>query len=298
MKYIITANFGDYEDYTPDYYHEGWKHIYFTDAPREIPNWEVRILDNYDKINRHIKACPHEFLPDVTESWWVDANIRLNKLEPFNDEWVTMEHPYRNNIRDELDACISMKKDDPDIMTKQVQDYLKEGFSGEGLVSSGIIYRRHTGKVKRFGEAWWKEVLNKSRRDQLSFSYVCWKLGFKYSLMPFMHNAEKIKHKFQDKILVICEKGFWAEVLKRLGVARTWDTQFKEEHLNQKNLRVIAVDQTPEVFETIRKHHVPHVAIYNVDSIGTIYKKLARFIPWLIKSDLIKTSDELRNDNR
>lgn len=288
MKYIITANFGDYEDYVPDYYHKGWKHIYFTDKEMEIPNWEVVVLDNYDKINRHIKACPHEFLPDVTESWWVDANIRLDKIEKHNAEWVTMEHPFRNTIQEELQACIQMHKEDPTLMKKQVEQYLSEGFSGQGLVASGIVYRKHTDKVKEIGEKWWNEILNQSRRDQLSWGYICWKYDFKFKLIPYLHNATKIPHKFMDKIWVIENDGYFGGVLKKLDVGRGISKELTPEILRQKNLRIIGVEQTPEFYAKLRELNIPHVNVGKNDEIAIIYKKLARFIPWLLKDKLIQ----------
>jgi hypothetical protein len=38
--------------------------------------------------------------------------------------------------------------------------------------------------MKRFDEVWWDEISRHSRRDQLSFNYVAWKLGFEYSTLP------------------------------------------------------------------------------------------------------------------
>ena len=36
--------------------------------------------------------------------------------------------------------------------------------------------------VKELMDEWWNEVKSMSRRDQLSFNYVCWKKDFQYSI--------------------------------------------------------------------------------------------------------------------
>lgn len=221
MKYIITANFGEYENYIPNYHFKGWKHIYFTDKPIEIPGWEVRVIDFELKIFRKIKTCPHLFIKGLKESWWIDANIEPCKLDEFDADFVIMEHPLRDNVIDELNACIEMRRDDEAIMRRQVDQYTKDGFSCACLVASGMIYRRHTQKVKEFGEFWWNEIKNGSVRDQLSFNYSCWKLGFEYKTMPYLNHAEKFKHKKKELIVITgvgrCGTSFMARVFKNLG---------------------------------------------------------------------------------
>ena len=38
----------------------------------------------------------------------------------------------------------------------------------------------HDERVENVMETWWEEVLNGSKRDQLSFNYSCWKNDFVY----------------------------------------------------------------------------------------------------------------------
>lgn len=288
MKYIITANFGNYENYIPDYYHKGWKHIYFTDNPdTKIPNWEVVVLDNYDKINRHIKSCPHHFLPDITESWWVDSNIRLNTLTPTSAEWMTMQHPHRNDVLGELQACITMKKDDREIMQKQIDGYRADGFDFKGMVASGIVYRRHTDKVKKVGEDWWHEVLTKSRRDQLSFNYVCWKNNFKYETMPFMHGADRFVHRKQNNIKVIETDNFIGDILTNMGVEYRKVIEEDIDNLTYDDC-VICLDQPISVFDKLRQNNLLHACVLTGDSNERLYKRMARFIPNLMIDDLRK----------
>ena len=58
--------------------------------------------------------------------------------------------------------------------------YVKEGFPRFfGLTENGILVREHNNEdCIRIMDTWWDEVLNYSRRDQLSFMYAIWKNGF------------------------------------------------------------------------------------------------------------------------
>jgi hypothetical protein len=47
-----------------------------------------------------------------------------------------------------------------------------------------VILRRHTDAIRHLNEAWWNEIVRGSRRDQLSFNYVAWKLGLRYATFP------------------------------------------------------------------------------------------------------------------
>ena len=53
-----------------------------------------------------------------------------------------------------------------------------------GLVEAPVILRRHTAAIRALNEAWWAELVRGSRRDQLSFNYVAWKLGLSHAKFP------------------------------------------------------------------------------------------------------------------
>ena len=49
------------------------------------------------------------------------------------------------------------------------------------LLSSGVLYRRHTdSEVIKVMEDWWVEIKRGSKRDQLSFNYSAWKNNFDF----------------------------------------------------------------------------------------------------------------------
>jgi len=79
------------------------------------------------------------------------------------------------------DACIKINNDNPTVIRKQMEKYRLDGYpKNNGLISSGIIFRRHTFKISQLNEAWWKEIMKHSRRDQLSFNYVVENWGHEY----------------------------------------------------------------------------------------------------------------------
>jgi hypothetical protein len=50
---------------------------------------------------------------------------------------------------------------------------------GKGLSETSAVLRKNTAKIVSFNEAWWSEISRGSRRDQLSFDFLVWKLGIK-----------------------------------------------------------------------------------------------------------------------
>jgi hypothetical protein len=71
------------------------------------------------------------------------------------------------------------------IIDAQIARYRAEGLpESSGLIEAPILLRRHTPAVARLNAAWWAELARGSRRDQLSFNYASWKLGFCYATFP------------------------------------------------------------------------------------------------------------------
>lgn len=78
-------------------------------------------------------------------------------------------------------TCERMKKDDPQVMKKQMDRYKKEGFPEKyGLPETNFMVRFHNDeRCKKLMDTWANEVANGSKRDQLSFSYSVWKTKVK-----------------------------------------------------------------------------------------------------------------------
>jgi hypothetical protein len=176
--------------------------ICFTDDPATVVSgWQVREVSKVDltsddarvRAARRIKLLPHEYLPDYDVWIWIDGNLALVQ-EPRElasrylkcVDLVTFKYPgNRDCLYDEAQACIERKKDDDTLIREHVRRYHEEGFPAhQGLVETSVILRRNTPTIRRFNETWWHELTLGSRRDQLSFNYVAWKLRQPYGHVP------------------------------------------------------------------------------------------------------------------
>ncbi|MBK6621190.1 MAG: DUF616 domain-containing protein [Saprospirales bacterium] len=150
------------------------------------------ITTNFDffdpvKNSRYAKINPHLFFKEYDYSIYIDANHRIvtNDLEGLISKHLKDSNiaRFRHDIRDclyqEATMCIQNKLDEEAIILQQMERYRADGFPEHfGLGANCFIIRRHNEKdVVDHSKLWWNEVLNGSRRDQLSFEYVRWKLN-------------------------------------------------------------------------------------------------------------------------
>jgi hypothetical protein len=197
---IYTAIFGPIRDklFTP-YPDPQVKYVAFVDSwPGQPPEgWQLRPsvfgdvlgpnIDPRRKARQH-KCLAHELFPRAKYSLWVDGCLtpkqdlaKLIERLGANDI-ATFEHMDRNCVYQELEACLKLRKDKPQLMRAQIDRYREEGYPyNNGLAETTAVLRRHTDQVTEFNKAWWYEIEFGSVRDQLSMDYVCWKLGLKYS---------------------------------------------------------------------------------------------------------------------
>lgn len=189
----ITGNYDDVKE--PKYISDKFDHILFTNNP-EIKSkvWKVILVDNKEgvddaKLSKRIKIMGHEYLPEYDYSIWIDGNVMIKGdlseyIEKYRDREPVLcfNHHENNCIYREKETCVMLKKDDPEVMEKQVQRYRLEGFPEcYGMTENGVMVRDiHNERVKKVMETWWSEVLNGSKRDQISFGYACWKNDFVY----------------------------------------------------------------------------------------------------------------------
>jgi len=186
-KAIYTAIIDAYDKPLPPPENTNFEAICFTNNKNiRYPGWQMEVVkvgpQGSVKTARSIKIKTESFLPGYTETLWVDGNIRmLSSPEKYIAEHFSkadfglLTHPERNCIYDEAKACIRLKKDLPSTIQPHVQRYKQLGFpKNAGLISSGVLYRKHSSELNNFGNEWWNQVKIGSRRDQLSFNFVLW----------------------------------------------------------------------------------------------------------------------------
>lgn len=141
------------------------------------------------KQQRVIKICPHKWLPKGYDaSIWIDGSFQIvgdvmkfvSQYDLEKNPFYTRVHPHRNCIYEEAKACISLKKDQKEVIEEQVKRYQTEGYPEKiGMAETGILLRKYNDiKCQMLGNIWASEILRGSHRDQLSFNYACWKMHF------------------------------------------------------------------------------------------------------------------------
>lgn len=213
---IYTAITGNYDNLiTPAFVSEDFDYVCFTDNPKlKSDVWKIIHIKNpeLDTIRqaRHVKILPHLYLSNYQYSIWMDANITIVRdigkflIAKLQKSSIALyrHSDGRNCIYKEGYACIKLKKDDPQIIQTQMEKYQKLNYpKHNGLVSSGIIFRRHHDpQIIKLMEDWWYEVFNHSVRDQLSFNYVAYKNNIPFTVIhDYIRNNRYFKWRKHPK---------------------------------------------------------------------------------------------------
>jgi hypothetical protein len=168
------------------------------DQPQLSRFWHVKPLHReFDDPCRNAKIhkiLPHLYFPKAKYSLWIDGSIQIKfqgSLEELAEIYLqerdiaVFPHRTRSCAYDEAESCIKQAKDDPAVIYRQMMHYKYDNYPfSQGLAECSVILRRHTEKVRLFNEVWWNEIKTHSRRDQLSFNYVLWKLSLRYAVFP------------------------------------------------------------------------------------------------------------------
>lgn len=191
-----TAVFGDYDVLNPC--PEGLPNAEFycfTDsAGIRASGWNVIGVDfiyrDPRRTARLFKLAPHMLFPRARSSVWLDGNLRVEReffeyLERYKDySFSCFRHSRRKNVYEEATACIKHGKDEIGLIRRQVERYRSlEVPESAGLINSSVLLRKHQSEqVVRFQEKWLKETDEQCSRDQISFVFTSWEMGFSYTI--------------------------------------------------------------------------------------------------------------------
>ncbi len=190
---VFTANTGGYDSVKlPLFVDSEIDYFLFTDRP--VPNvgfWKVKPITYYEtdptRSARFVKTHPHNLLKDYDIAVWVDGNINLvGDIQPMlknfwesDHDVAAIPHPHRLNIYEEYEACLSLKKDDQDVMKTQIDRYRENQFDHSDLAETGFMFFKIRSKdLPGKLNAWWKEIASGSKRDQLSLNFAIGKQGY------------------------------------------------------------------------------------------------------------------------
>ena len=159
-----------------------------------LPIWKVRQVKqqwNPRRTARHYKCLPHRYLPDADIWIWVDGNVRLTTSPEdavrrwLHSDLATFNHPDRNCLYSEAAFCAKYHVDIPSVLKTQTDKYRAKGMPVRwGLAETRCVIRRNTPAMREFNEAWWAEIERGSLRDQISFPFVCWSKGIRWTTIP------------------------------------------------------------------------------------------------------------------
>lgn len=192
---VYTVITGQYEPLlSPHVIDPNADYVCLCDMPiPEVEPWQIRVVEreceDAARESRRLKILSHRIFPDAEYTLYHDANMRLSTTDPLSwldgHDMALCIHPHTDCLYEGAEACIEDAKGDPDEIRAQIARYKVAGYPEHaGLVAGTVILRRHTEPVLLFNEWWWWEVKIGSVRDQVSFNYVCWRLGMEYSLIP------------------------------------------------------------------------------------------------------------------
>jgi hypothetical protein len=166
---INTEKDDEYKDYKNYYTHIDEKNKNMMYAKYyKIKTHEIDILQNYDYFI------------------WIDGSIFLRdnfidnimKLIKNKYELINFKHSARNNVKDEVDVSIKMKKYDTQNLKEQFGQYINDKFPDNvGLFEKTVFVKKNTGRINKLFDFWWIQNLKYSFQDQISYPYSLWKTG-------------------------------------------------------------------------------------------------------------------------
>ncbi len=222
-KVLYTCILNNYDSlYTPLLETENTSYIVFSDnkdITKNLKCWKYKAIPLYIKkkcnnnpilINRYIKMHPHELFKEYDLALYVDGSMRVisdisSLFTKINDKTgLAMHlHPKREDIYEEAKACIRQSLGNKKNIKKLIQKYKQEGFPHNyGLFEAGIIAIDLKNKnSKNILNYWYQHFIeSETGRDQLSLTYILWKLNYKASDMGVLGSNLNDNHKFRRNI--------------------------------------------------------------------------------------------------
>jgi hypothetical protein len=141
------------------------------------------------------KLFPELFLHQKYDfAIWIDTTIVLNTdtVNEMITKYVNvlkkypvyfLQHPERDCVYDEIDFCISLKKDNPELLQQIKQRYEFENYPRKnGLYACTVVGWQNNRSLIEFQTKWMEEINNFSFRDQISLPYVMQKKKINFFL--------------------------------------------------------------------------------------------------------------------
>ncbi len=239
-KVVYSAMVGQYDKIRSMNSNKEWLYVMFVDfAEVRIPqnsNWEFRQIDKSVGISathicRWYKTHPHILFPECEVSIWIDANIEILSFDFINKKcsWLrehdikisSCEHPHRDCIYDEINACRKGKRDTDENLAK-IHKYIEKHHypHTHGLFETGFMYREHNDEsIVHLSEEWWFIIDHYSNRDQLSINFLLWKNGVKsdyfFGKKSCVRNRKDVKYYHHGGTIISLMRYFFSKLSRK-----------------------------------------------------------------------------------
>jgi hypothetical protein len=208
-RVVYTCLFGHSELFNDlKYERDGIDFVCFTDDPDLRSDfWKIELLPKQPlhpaRAAKRIKALPHIYLAQYDWSLYIDNIVRLKVppaqlfeqfLASAKSPLVCFRHYERDCIYDEAKVVLSLDFDTPDRVIPQMALYRRLGYpTKNGLAKTTLLLRQHHNPaLRRVMDIWWDQILNHSRRDQLSMLPSCWFENFDIEYLPNKFDAYEL----------------------------------------------------------------------------------------------------------
>ncbi|KAI3922540.1 hypothetical protein MKX01_006229 [Papaver californicum] len=191
--------------------HESWEQreesFKLNSTKKWVGIWRLVLLKTppYDEPRRNGKVpkiLTHRLYPQAEYSIWIDGKMELIvdpllMLERYlwrdKNTFAIARHKHHQSIYEEADANKRRKRYARPLIDLHVKIYFYEGMEPwstkkdtvSDVPEGAIIIREHTALNNLFSCLWFNEVNLFTPRDQLSFGYVVYRLGFAFKFFMF-----------------------------------------------------------------------------------------------------------------
>ncbi len=201
---VLTAALGT-NNLIPIVPFKGVDYFAFSNTEISCPGWVVNkaIEFSSDPIfkNRRnakiYKVLPFLFIQGYDYYIWLDSTHKLEQ-EPEqiiktylkHNDVAVFKHPERNCLYEEGRLVKELGFDHPNLIDEQLQFYRELNYpQNNGLYELPVRIQRNNEITQKMGLMWWEQICMFSSRDQISFPFVCQKLGLSLSTLPGRANT-------------------------------------------------------------------------------------------------------------
>lgn len=197
---VYTAIFGGYDRLKPQPEIPGVEYVCFTDD-RSLATSPWRLVVERPRhahprmSAKHYKLFPHRVLPRNPLTVWIDGSVAIKRsdfpevfLSHVNESGMALlPHPDRDDIYDEAELSIKMRKYFDQPILEQVEHYRAEGYPAKnGLWACTVMARdARNRRLRRLHRRWMRHNRRWSYQDQISLPFLLWRMDMKPGVFPY-----------------------------------------------------------------------------------------------------------------